>query len=114
MRHKLTITAILAFAIAALVVTQMPTAWVSAQPEAAVQKAHAADRTPPDIKEGVKISFVGAKAGAGVNAGEPATVIRVQGNWVYLKGKHLGLDQSTELEAWVNFDTVGWYRIEKK
>ena len=91
MRHKLTITAILAFAIAALVVTQMPTAWVSAQPEAAVQKAHAADRTPPDIKEGVKISFVGAKAGAGVNAGEPA-----------------------ELEGWVNFETVGWYRIEKK
>ena len=113
MRHKLTILTICGLAIAYLTASQIEQR-LSAQPEAAVQKAQVADRTPPDIKEGVKISFAGAKAGAGVNGGEPATVVRIQGNWVYLKGEDLGLDKSGEREGWVNFDTVGWYKVAKK
>jgi RNA polymerase sigma factor (sigma-70 family) len=74
-------------------------------------------RTPPDLKEGVRVVFTthsNEKFGENVwNDSKAPVVVRVKGNWVLLKGiepaRILGGDG--KFDCWVNFDTVDWYVV---
>jgi RNA polymerase sigma factor (sigma-70 family) len=74
-------------------------------------------RTPPDLKEGVRICF-GTPADAQfrwrfTDGDKAPVVVRVKGNWVLLKGLEPG-SFSGAGECWINFDTVGWYMVVPK
>jgi RNA polymerase sigma factor (sigma-70 family) len=84
--------------------------------KAQVQKDDVSARTPPDIKEGVRICF-------GTSTKEKfrwtddqklPVVVRVKGNWVLLKGIEPERIITGTGECWVNFDTVGWYTVVPK
>jgi RNA polymerase sigma factor (sigma-70 family) len=74
-------------------------------------------RTPPDLKEGVRVVFAThSKEKFGwnyLNDNKSPVVVRVKGNWVLLKGiepeGYTGVG-----ECWINFDTVAWYMVVPK
>ena len=80
-----------------------------AQPE--VKKANGMTPFLPDLDEGVRVRFVSPQMSANFTGDrESPVVVRVEGNWVYLKGD-LYTNQVKLAEAWVNFETVTWYKV---
>jgi RNA polymerase sigma factor (sigma-70 family) len=77
-------------------------------------------RTPPDLKEGVRVIFAThSKEKFGENVLQDSrapVVVRVKGNWVLLKGiePERITGGGTKFECWVNFDTVDWYMVVPK
>ena len=85
---------------------------VVAQPNG--QKADADPRIPPELKEDVRVRFASPQISANFTGDrESATVVRVEGNWVYLRGD-LYTGQLKLAEAWVNFETVTWYKVVER
>lgn len=113
MRRTLTILTFCGLAVALLVASQMSTTEVSAQFGGVAQQARSEDRAPPDIKVGAKVHFIAAKSNAGIGSDQPATVLKVHGNWVYLKGL-IVVEDKIRPEGWVNCDNVSWYLPAKQ
>jgi hypothetical protein len=88
--------------------------------KAQVPKDDVSARTPPDLKEGVRVVFAThSKEQFGVNVlndSRAPVVVRVKGNWVLLKGVEPEriTGGGTKFECWVNFDTVDWYTVVPK
>ena len=79
------------------------------------EKAESKPGGPPDLAEDVRVRFASPQmSGNFTGDRESPVVVRVEGNWVYLRGELYTGGQSTQLklaEAWVNFDTVIWYKV---
>ena len=79
------------------------------------KKADAKPGGPPELAEDVRVRFASPQmSGNFTGDRESPVVVRVEGNWVYLRGELYTGGQSTQLklaEAWVNFDTVIWYKV---
>jgi RNA polymerase sigma factor (sigma-70 family) len=77
------------------------------------KEGDASARTPPDLKEGVRILFADSRTKWKFTKDEQsALVVRVQGNWVFLKyvePQGLSLDGLTG--CWINFNNIEWYLI---
>ena len=75
------------------------------------KKTNGTARTPPDIEEGVRVRFASQRLSANFTGErESPVVVRVEGNWVYLKGD-MYTEQVKLTEAWVNFEQVSWYMV---
>jgi hypothetical protein len=85
-----------------------------AQKKTEVRKEEeASTRTPPDIKEGVRIYFEDSRNPLKWNftKDEPALVVRVQGSWVLLKGVEPQGWTEPPTGCWINFNNIDWYMI---
>jgi len=85
-----------------------------AQKQTEVRKEEeASTRTPPDIKEGVRIYFEDSRNPLKWNftKDETALVVRVQGSWVLLKGVEPQGWTEARTGCWINFNNVDWYMI---
>ena len=75
------------------------------------KKGDAEHRGPPELAEDVRVRFASPQISANFTGDrESPVVVRVEGNWVYLKGD-LYTNQLKLAEAWINFETVTWYKI---
>jgi len=69
-------------------------------------------RTPPGIKAGVRLVLGSSQSKWRYDDNRSALVVRVQGNWVFLKGTTPPVGHLEGQEGcWVNFNTVHWYTI---
>jgi hypothetical protein len=76
----------------------------------------ASGRTPPGIKEGVRVVFGSSQMKWDyADERQSPLVVRVRDNWVLLKGVNpQGFSLEGQEGCWVNFNTVDWYAILPK
>jgi RNA polymerase sigma factor (sigma-70 family) len=88
------------------------------EPKQAAERrdADAPAHAPPDLKEGVQIIFGDSKNNWNwTRKDQSALVVRVQGNWLLLKGvEPQGLSLDGRADCWINSNHLDWYIIVPK